>query len=257
MPVTLEPLLPHVPAFLLTLFRLGGLFIFAPMFGSDIIPVRIKAMLALVLSFCVYPAIPHQLPIELSLMTLGVSIGSELLIGTIIGFGATLPLMAFQMGGVMMGQQLGMGLARVFSPNLGEQTDVFSQFFFLVAVTLFILLGGHHAMLSVLVRSFETIPLTGYRPDGSMLHVILGLLSSMFELGVRVAAPLLCLVFLQTVAMGFVARTVPQLNILSLGFPLRIILGLAIVIALIAPMHDALADFIREAMAQLMRLFGT
>jgi flagellar biosynthetic protein FliR len=125
-----------------------------------------------------------------------------------------------------------------------------------MAVTMFILLGGHHAMFMVLVRSFETVPLAGYRPDGSMLQTIVGLLSAMFELGVRVAAPLLCLVFLQTVAMGFVARTVPQLNILSLGFPLRIMLGIAMTVALIAPMNNALASFIQETMTRLMQLFG-
>jgi len=155
-----------------------------------------------------------------------------------------------------VGRALGLGLARVFSPNLGEQTEVLSQFFFLMAVTMFILLGGHHAMFMVLVRSFETVPLAGYRPDGSMLQTIVGLLSAMFELGVRVAAPLLCLVFLQTVAMGFVARTVPQLNILSLGFPLRIMLGIAMTVALIAPMNNALASFIQETMTRLMQLFG-
>lgn len=255
MPSSLENLLPHIPAWLLVLFRLTGIFIFAPMFGSNLVPVRVKVMLALVLSFCVYPIVPVATPLELSLGQLPMIVGSELLIGLIIGYGASLPLVALQMGGMMIGQQLGLGLARVFTAQFGEQIDVTAQFFFIVALTIFIVLNGHQALLAVLVRSFEAIPLGGYAPEMSLMRMITGLISSMYELAVRVAAPLLALVFLETIAMGFVARTVPQLNILSMGFPLRILMGLALMTAVLAAMSDALVAEIRDALGIMLRYF--
>lgn len=256
MPASLEPLLPHLPAFVLVLFRMTGIFVFAPLFSSMLIPMQLKAMLALTLAFCVYPLIPPQLPIELTLMTMGVAVASELLIGVVIGYGATLPLVAMQLGGLLMGQQLGLGLAQVFNPEFEEQTEIMGSLLYMVAVTIFIILDGHHALLMVLVQSFQSVPLGGYAPDHHMLALMVGLLSSMMELGIRVAAPLLCLVFLETVAMGFVARTVPQLNVLSLGFPLRIVVGMILLIGAVSLMYDALIPEVRQALAALYRLFS-
>ncbi len=256
MPVSLEPILPHVPAFMLVLFRLSGIFFFAPALASSVIPVRVKVLLALVLTFCIYPIIPPQLPLELSLMTLSAAIGSELLIGLIIGYGASLPLVALQMGGLLMGQQLGLGLARVYNPEFNEETEIIGQFLFLTALTIFLLLDGHHAMLAALIGSFQTVPLGGYVPDGNILLLITGLLTSMLELAIRVAAPLLTLVFLESVAMGFIARTVPQINILSLGFPLRIMAGLLLTIAIVAGMSDAFQVSLRQTMNALLHVFS-
>jgi flagellar biosynthetic protein FliR len=252
----LEQLLPHIPAFLLVLFRLTGIFIFGPVFGSSVIPMRAKVLLALVLAFCIYPVIPPQVPVQLSLMTLAVAVGTELLIGLVIGYGASLPLVAMQIGGLMMGHQLGLGLAQVFNPEFNEQTEIMSQLLFFLALVAFLLLGGHHAMLVALVHSFESVPLGGYRMDGSVIDLVVGLLTATFELGIRVAAPLLCLVFLETIAMGFVARTVPQLNILSLGFPLRILLGFLLVAGIVATMFDAASEAIYQMMRNVIALFS-
>jgi len=252
----LELLLPHVPTFALVLARMTGIFIFAPVFGSSVVPMRVKALLALVLTFCVYPIVPAQIPVELNLFTLGFTLGSELLIGLVIGYGASLPLVAMQLAGVMIGHQLGLGLAQVFDPQFNEQTEVLSQFLFLAALALFLLLDGHQAMFAALVESYRSVPLGGYMPDGSMLSMILGLLRATFELGLRVAAPVLCLIFLETVAMGFVARTVPQLNILSLGFPLRIIAGMSMLIGMVAAMFTSLGDVMVVMLGRILELFA-
>lgn len=254
MPDMMAPILPHVPAFLLVLFRLAGLFIFAPMFGSSVIPMRIRLFLALALSLCIYPIAPVQAP-PLSLISLPFVCGSEMLIGLIIGFGASLPLVAVQMGGLMMGHQIGLGLARVINPDTEEQTEILSQLMFMAALVIFMLLDGHHILIHALVRSFHNIPLGGYRPDGSILQILTGMLGTMFDLAMRLAAPLLCLIFLETIAMGFVARTVPQLNILSLGFPLRILVGLLLIISISAVMYEAVAKYIIETLNIIMRFF--
>lgn len=256
MPTGLENLLPHVPAFLMVLARMTGIFIFAPVFGSSVIPMRVKALLAIVLAFSVYPIVPAQLPIELNVFTLGLAMGTELLIGLVIGYGASLPLIAMQLGGVMIGHQLGLGLAQVMDPQFNEQTEVLSQFLFMVALALFLMLDGHHAMFAALIESYRSVPLGGYRPDGTALTMIVGLLRATFELGMRVAAPVLCLIFLETVAMGFVARTVPQLNILSLGFPLRIMAGLSMLIGMVTVMFTTLGDAMGEMLGRVMQLFA-
>jgi len=253
---TLEPILLHVTTFLMVLFRLAGLFIFAPMFGSRLVPPQVKALLALVLAFCVYPMVPAQAPLPLSLSTLAVSVGGEMLIGLAIGYGASLPLIAMQMAGLLMGQQLGLGLAQVFNPDTESETSVLGQGLFMMALIIFLAIGGDHAMIGAVVDSFAHVPLGGHAPDGGgIVSVIVGLLAAMTELAVRVAAPLLCLVFLETVAMGFIAKTVPQLNILSMGFPLRIILGLWLIAAVMIVTADPLSAAMGEAVGSMAGLF--
>lgn len=256
MPASLEPILPHLPAWLMVLFRLSGIFMFAPLFGSNLVPMRVKALLALTLSFCIYPMIPPQVPMDLSVATIAGAIGSELLIGLAIGYGASLPLIAMQLGGLLMGQQLGLAIANVLNPDFDEQVSIFGQLLFLAALTIFLLLDGHHALIGVLINSFESVPLGGSAPTGEMLSMAVGLLTSMVELAVRVAAPLLCLVFLETVAMGFIAKTVPQIQIFSLGFPIRILLGLFLTIVVCAVMFDAMVDEMRHALTLISGMFG-
>ena len=241
MPINFDPLLPHLPAWLLVLFRLSGILVMAPMLGARAIPAQIRVLWAVGLSFCVYPMllsvgrpaaelIAPILDRGLSLWMMVPAVATELLIGLIIGYGASLPMMGMQVSGRIVDQQLGMALGGVFNPEIDEQSGVLGHFYFLLALAIFIILGGHRAMLHALVGSFDTIPLGGFRPDLSLLDLLVGLLGSMFEIAIRVAAPLLCLIFLETLAMGFIIRTVPQINILSIGFPLRIIIGVALLV---------------------------
>ncbi|MCC6581380.1 MAG: flagellar biosynthetic protein FliR [Phycisphaeraceae bacterium] len=245
MPVTLEPLLPHLPAWALVLTRLSALFILAPVFGSTAVPLRLKALMALVLSFCVYPvlltpgsaAAANVLPVVhegLKLWTLVPAVASELIIGLILGLGVGMPLLGMQMAGRIIDQQIGLGIGGVFNPEMGVETGILGEFFYITAIAVFVILGGHRVLLATLVGSFSRIPLGGYMPDGHVTSLLLGMTTSMFELGLRVSAPLLCLVFVETVAMGFIARTVPQMNILSIGFALRILAGSALLVGAIS-----------------------
>jgi flagellar biosynthetic protein FliR len=256
MPDSLQPILPHIPAFLMVFFRLGGLFIFAPVLSSEVIPVRVKVLLALALSFCIYPLIGPQPAPAMNLATIAPMIAAELAIGAVIGYGVSLPLTAMQMGGSLMGLQLGLNLAQVYDPNTSDQTEVLSQLLYMMALVIFLILGGMQALVAALVASFHAVPLGAYHVNGEMLGILVGLLTAMLELGIRVAAPLLGLVFLETVAMGFLARTVPQMNILSLGFPLRIIIGFGLLVAAMATIGDVFSASMHQAVVSMLHAFG-
>ena len=268
MPLSYEPLLAHVPAWLMVLFRLTGIFIFAPAFSSATVPGRVKVLLALLLSFCIYPvllgpgggeataSIQRIVDGGMSLWTIPAAVAMELMIGVIIGYGATLPLIGLQLSGKVVDQQLGLGLGGIYNPDLNEEAGVVGEFFFLVALAVFIILGGLGALLSTLIDTFRHVPLGGFRCDGQVILLVVGLLGSMFELAIRVAAPLLCVIFLMTVSLGFIARTVPQVNILSIGFPLRILLGMALLIGVVAVNTDILVDMMTAVMRNMRVLFG-
>jgi flagellar biosynthetic protein FliR len=217
----------------MVVFRIGGLMIFGPVFGSSVVPVRVKVFLSLLVGLAVYPLVSrdyfasHEL--RLDLWALAPMVAMESLIGLVIGYIASFPMVAVQTGGLVMGQQMGLGFARFYNPAVDDEADVVGQMLFFLALALFLLVGGHEAMMLAVLHSFEHVPLGGFTPDVNLLSLLTGLLLAAFELALRVAAPLLALIFLESLAMGFIAKTVPQLNILSLGFPIRIIAGLAFI----------------------------
>lgn len=230
------PLLDHLPPWLMVLFRFTGIFILSPLLGSATVPRLVKAILAVSLSLCVYPTLlaPHLgsaawigaiIDQGLSLWTMIPVVAVELLIGFTVGYAASLPLVGLQLGGRMIDQQMGLGLGGVFNPELESQSGVVGEFLFILALAIFAILGGHERMFAVLVESFHHIPLGGFDGFGGLVHLVIGLLTIAFELAFRIAAPLLCLLFLQALALGFIMRTVPQMNILSVGFPVRILVG--------------------------------
>lgn len=268
MPIGFGLILNHLPGWALVLFRLTGIFVFTPVFGSSAVPRQVKILLALGLSFCVYPVLigstgpsaaiaADVLHAGIPLWSLSGIVATELLIGVAIGFGASLPLMGMQLGGRVIDQQLGMGLAGIYNPELNEQTGVISEVLFLLALTLFIIMDGHRVVLAVLLNTFHNIPLGGYAPGAGLTDLMVGLVHSMTDLGIRIAAPILCLMFLQTVAIGFIAKTVPQMNILSIGFVLRIGVGVTVLTGAMASISQAFRLHTVQMLDTLMRAFNT
>ncbi|MCP4834955.1 MAG: flagellar biosynthetic protein FliR [Phycisphaera sp.] len=220
----------------LVVMRLGGLFIYAPLISMKAVPTRIKGLLVLVTGVgawavlaergVAFPAISVLDP--WAMVPLG---AAEIAIGAVIGFIASLPIFAMQTGGLIMGQQMGLGFARFYNPAADSESDVLEQVMVYLAISMFLLLGGlDHIFLAVL-RSFDYVDAGVFMAEGGAIDLVIGVLLAATEFGLRVAVPLLGVVFLETVAMGFVSKTVPQLNVLSLGFPMRIMLGLVVVVA--------------------------
>ncbi len=245
---------------MLVLFRIGGLMIFAPVFGSSVIPVRVKVGLALVTSIAVYPLIAERtldsLHLTFDLWLLAPIVMLDALIGLVVGYLASMPMMAAQAGGLIMGQQMGLGFAQLYNPSIDDEADVVGSMLFYMTLAGFLIVGGHEAMLLSILHSFEHIAPGGIALDGDFVAMLTGVLTASFELALRVAAPLLALVFLESLAMGFIAKTVPQLNILSLGFPMRILIGIAIIATGLWVIDDVLMEGVDDMLGVLFNWTG-
>ncbi|MEM6853556.1 MAG: flagellar biosynthetic protein FliR, partial [Planctomycetota bacterium] len=217
--VNLSPLLDHLPAWLMVLFRLTGIFLLAPVFGSATIPRTVKVFMIVALSLCVYPMLMSKGhtaagslggfigtnaagQLTLSLWNLIPIVAVELLMGYVIGYCASLPLFAMQIGGQVIDQQMGIAAGGVFNPDLDAEVGVIGQLYFMAGLAVFLIIGGHHAVLLILVGSFEVIPIGGFGASGgavemsTALALVIGLLNVMFEMALKIAMPLLCLLFL-------------------------------------------------------------
>jgi flagellar biosynthesis protein FliR len=251
---SIEPLLEHVAPFALVVSRIAGLFVLAPLLANRLLPRRFRALLAVMFAAAIYPALPvvwHTAP-DLQLVELAPLLVSELLIGLSIGFLASLPILALDMAGYMMGHQMGLGLARVYNPEFGEETDIVGQLLMFIGIAIFIAIGGLEALFLALLTTFERIPLGAFGMDHLPMEIVVGILGSAFELVLRVAAPVLCIIMLLMVAMGFVMKTMPQINILSVGFPLKILLGLLMLILGLVAIQQAATDEIADALSIIL-----
>jgi flagellar biosynthesis protein FliR len=251
----------------MVMFRLSGIFILAPILGSTTIPRIVKVMLVFSLTFCVYPMLltpgkPSAAMLGvvidhgLSFWTLLPRVAMELMVGLVIGYCASLPLIGMQFGGDVIDKQIGIGFANIVNPESGEQSGVIANALFMMALAIFAILGGHRIMLTILIGSFNTVPIGGFDNFQGLFTLVQGMLSLIFQMAFRIAAPLLCLIFLQTVALGFIARTVPQLNIMSVGFTIRILNGVTFLIAFISIAAWVYVDEMYELLELIANFFG-
>ena len=248
----------HVAPFMLVLARVGGLFVFAPLLSSAAPPMQARALLAVMFAAVLYPiltaspAAAAAAPGSWDLPSAAVLLASEALVGAAIGFLAAVPVLAVQVGGMVMGQQLGLGLAAVYNPAMETDGDLVGELLLYLAMAVFMALGGLEAAFLAVARGFEHLPPGAFAAGpaaASVLGIAVGRVHAGCELALRVAAPVLCILMLETLAAGLVMKIMPQLNILSVGFAVKIVLGF---MALAAAVH-AVGDAVGEEMQRGLR----
>jgi len=223
---------PHVEAFLLALFRTAGFIATAPVLGHRVIPksvrIGLSVSLAIVLTpllLAKVPAAPHNLAL------LGAMGLREMLTGVIVGFGFTILFLGLQAAGELVGLQVGFALANMYDPASERQVSVLGQFELLLGMLTFFAIDGHQLMIRAFFDSYRVVPVAGLQFTAAGLDGVLRLSGAMFVIAVKVAAPVLAAVFLTEMALGIVARTVPQMNVFIAGFPIKIAVGLLMVAA--------------------------
>lgn len=244
----------HTAPFLLITSRIAGVFLFAPVLGSAGIPPVIRGMLCVMLAVAIYPAIPHALqgPIQADVPTVALLVAGEIFIGLVIGLLAAIPILSVQLAGVILGQQMAFSLVESFNPVTDTSADVVGQFMLYMAIGIFILIGGMEGMYLAIARTFDTIPFGGLSPSDTPLDLLIGLVSSGFELAMRVSAPVLGVLILEMIAMGLLMKTMPSLNILSVGFAVKILMGFGAVLMAMPTIGDIVHEFISGSMRDVI-----
>ena len=254
-------ILPHLAPAGMVLARLSGVFIYAPVLSSPLLPRTVKVLLVFSLTLAVYPILIPVLHAngsfeqEWTIWTIVPALGAELLMGFVVGFMAMIPLVGIQLAGHQVGQQFGMAIAQEADPNLNSRVSVVGIVLFYLALMTFLKLGGHRVVFAVMLHSFTQVPIGAYRAELSQLEIAVGMLQSAYELALRIAAPIICLMMLQTFSLGFISRTAPSFNVLSFGFPMRVLLGMSALIAGLNFMDEAMAYEIETVLLDLFHLF--
>ncbi len=260
MPFLETLLFNQIASFTLVLARVGALIMTAPIYSSPAIPMRIRAMLAVSITLLVSPLVSGSPPEDMThLLTFGRYIISEALIGFLLGFGITLLLSGIQVTGQIISQLGGTAIADVFDPTLETNVSIYSQFFYFLTLAMFVLLDGHLMMMDALLDTYTWLPLGKASLGTSYVEAIVTLLSQSFLLGIRAAAPAMTALLLATLVLGLIGRTMPQINILAVGFGVNSLLTLGCLFTTIGAIAwafpqqaGATLDLIRDALHDSM-----
>lgn len=242
-----------LPTYLLALVRIGGVVMFAPIIGTSLVPRRVKVIVALALTLGLLPAIPlvHALPKSGGLLIL--AIASELVFGMAIGLAANLAFMAAQWAGELIGQQMGFTLSGLLDPEAGAQDSLFSDFYLMLAIVVFLLVEGHLALIQGLAASFQTLPLMSAQINHHLLDVLVGLLQAATVLALELAAPLIVTMLLVDIVLGLMTRIVPQMGVMAMALSIRSAIGLIVILAIAA----LTAGMLGSTMMSWMKMIGT
>ena len=210
-------------ALVLTGTRVTGLLLVAPSLSSIIVPHRVRAGLVVLLTLLLTPA---ALSAQRMPRMTAMAVASELLIGFAIGFGASILVGAAEQAGDAMAVQTGLSGIAILDPMAAEPLPVLGSFLRLFAITLLLTLNLHAVMISTLAESLRAVPLGSAPGLANGIHELLGLGATMFALGVRFAAPVIAVILIVNVSLAVMGRAAPQLNVLTVAFPLQIAAGL-------------------------------
>ena len=250
-------LIPLLGGYLLVLARVAGLIIFAPFFGSAAIPLRLRLALVVILSFALFYLVGGTFSPPSDLTGFVPALLGELLVGLILGLAAALIFVGVRLAGLLIGQQMGISLADIFDPSFEGRSSILGRLFFLLTMVLFLLLGGHRALIGSLIGSFSSVAPGTFSPASVPIAGLSALLADAYLLAIRFAAPALLAVFLATVSLSFIARTVPQLNMISVGFPVQISTATLVLIFSLGSACLAFQNNLGRALQSVGRLFGS
>ncbi|WP_316369645.1 flagellar biosynthetic protein FliR [Candidatus Thiodiazotropha sp. CDECU1] len=213
---------------LLVATRFSPLFLLTPLFAITRVPARVRVLLVLALSALLVTAVGVE-PIDppATLSGLMYAMMNELILGMLLAFGLFTAFGAFLFGGRIIDFQMGFGVANLIDPATQSQAPMLGTVLNLMAVMTFFLLDGHHLLIRGLVYSLQKIP-PGSTLQEIDVQAIIAQFGVMFVYGLAVVAPVVAVLLMLDVGMAVAARTMPQVNMFIVGFPLKIFMGLLV-----------------------------
>ena len=246
--------------FLLVVVRVMGMFSTVPFFGGGEVPPTVRVGLTISISAIVFPLVETFMPsIPPDALSYGLLIINEALVGMVIGFVTSAIFAAFQLAGQFLSIPMGFGIVEVLDPLAQIQVPVISQMLVIAAFAIFIGVNGHHLLVRAVVESFSIIPVINLLSLRRMSDVLGFLFQRSFLIGLRIAMPIMGIIFLTDLSLGLLAKAAPQANVFFIGFPLKIFLGLIsfmIIMPVVAFASTEIFDELFRLVEGILRVMG-
>jgi flagellar biosynthetic protein FliR len=235
--------------------RIGACLMVAPVFGARFVPARTRIILAVALTALVVPLIPAPAIAPFSPQGF-VAVFQQLLIGVAFGFALQVVFDALALAGQLLANSMGLSFAFNVDPLRGSSTPALGQLYVILATLTFLALGGHLALIEMLVASLYTLPVgvTGLGQEGLWALILWG--GTLFSGAISIALPGVTALLIVNLAFGVVSRAAPSLNLFAVGFPVSLVVGLLVVLAGIAPLQTSFIELLGKGFTFLRSLGG-
>lgn len=247
--------------FLMVFARIMAALTVTPVFSSALVPMRIKVMISIFVAFIIflpvkehYTANGFRMPEEFSSYLL--LLANETMVGIGMGFFMGIIFTVFQMAGQLFSVQIGFGISEVIDPLSQIQIPLLGQLKAFLGTLIFFAIDGHLQIFNALLYSFKSMPLVNImNMTNDFFKALKWSFISMFTAALKISFPIMGVLFLVTLSMGLLAKAAPQMNILMVGFPIYIVVGLTTIIYLLPGFLSSAKDYLNEAFIMLFKLF--
>lgn len=211
--------------FFLIFIRVSTMLLIFPAFGAPQIPMQVRLGLSAIISFMIFRLVP-MVTMSHGIAGLIIGVVSQLALGMIVGFVASLVFVGIQFAGALIDLMIGFAVANVINPTTQESVTILSQFELALATLLFFVTNSHYLLIEGIASSFTVVPLPFINLDPSVAGNVVIFLSQAFTIVFRIAAPVAVALFLANIMFAFMAKVAPQMNVLIIGLPIQIGVGL-------------------------------
>ncbi|MBL4889932.1 MAG: flagellar biosynthetic protein FliR [Candidatus Lindowbacteria bacterium] len=258
----------HTIPFIHIFVRVTGIFILTPVLSVQEIPLQVKGTFSTVVTLVLYPVTSPYIQVqELISVQLLLSLLDDLLIGILIGLFVSVYQTAFLMAAGFYSIPMGFGIVNAMDPTTQSQVPILGQLKSMLGITIFILIDGHHMIIEALIYSFQKLPyLTANvlsSPDpvsasfGNLSGFMVQAMQEMFTISFALAAPILGTIFLVELVLGIFSKVAPQMNIMIVGFQVKIVVGIVVLIMTLPVIAQMSKTIYGKAFDLLFQVLGS
>ncbi len=247
----------NLVVFVIIFTRITGLFASAPFFATYPIPTQVKVWFAGFIAFIMFPMVSSTLnfAVPSAFPDLMVYLLREFGVGFMIGFIGNLIFVAAQVGGEFISLQIGLTMSQVLDPATGNNSPIMSQMFVYIISFVFIALNAHQWLFAAIYKSFTAFPPgLEFVFTGEVVSHILHLSAQMFTIAISMILPVFCVMFVAEVLMGFTSKMMPQMNIFMVAIPLKIYVGIMLILMFLSPMVSYLSNMVQNYLKGIVEM---
>ncbi|MGN9165570.1 flagellar biosynthetic protein FliR [Tissierellaceae bacterium HCP3S3_D8] len=226
---------------ILILVRITAFIILCPSFSFKGLPNIFKVALSFSFSIIVYLVIP-DIPIIEDILHFAILVVKEVLFGLAIGYVVQLIYGIIEIAGQLIDFQVGFSMASVYDPIMGKNMSNYGKMYYWLSICVFFLLDMHHKIIDTLIKSFTYVPIASVGFEGFGVLSVITLFSKIFELALNLAAPMIIVVLLTDVVLGIISKTVPQINVLMLGMPLKSMISFTLTMIMLSWLMNSIGN---------------
>lgn len=233
----------QIQKLLLIMARITAFIGKVPGFSFKGLPNTFKVGLSLTFSIIVYSLTPN-IPVESSIVLFFIYLAKEVLFGLALGYIVDLVFGAVEIAGQLVDFQSGFSMGNVFDPSMGTQASYYGRIYHWILLSLFFIFNMHHYLIESIINSFQIVPIGAVDFANFNILGVLVLFSRVFEIGFNLAAPMVIIVLLTDIVLGIISKSVPQINVLMLGMPIKAMVGFALSLVMMSWLMNSLTDIL-------------